>query len=77
MKERTKWTKINAARTNLPKTGYVVAGSYRQNQWTISSISHGDGYPQWADSDRTHFYRLPWPLPNPPKRKAGKGKGEA
>ena len=66
----SRWIKINAKRTNLPKTGYVIAGSYRKNQWSVSTMSHGDGYPFWADSDRTHFFRMPWPLPLPPKRKA-------
>ena len=69
-RDMSRWTKINAARSNLPKTGYVVAGSYRMGVWTVSSLSHGGGYPSFADSDRTHFFRMPWP--KPPKRKDGK-----
>jgi hypothetical protein len=61
-----KWIKINKKRTNLPKTGFVVAGSYRDGEWTTSSVSGGDGYPRWADSDRTHYCRMP-PYPKPPK----------
>ena len=63
---RSVWTAINKKRSNLPKTGFVVAGSYRDGKWSTSSLSHGDGYPSWADSDRTHFYRLSGPLPPPP-----------
>lgn len=64
------WTLINSDRTNLPTTGFVVAGSYRDGKWTTSSVSHGDGYPIWADADRTHFYLLSGPLPNPPNDQA-------
>ena len=60
------WTLINRKRSNLPKTGFVVAGSYRNGEWSTSSLSLGDGYPSWADDDRTHFYRLSGPLPKPP-----------
>lgn len=62
----SEWTLINRNRSNLPTSGFVVAGSYRNGKWTTSSLSHGDGYPSWADDDRTHFYRLSGPLPKPP-----------
>lgn len=53
------WTRIN--RSKLPKTGFVVAGSYRNGEWSTSSLSQGDGFPSWADDDRTHYFRLPKP----------------
>jgi len=68
---RLGWTRINSNRTNLPKTGFVVAGSYRNGEWSTSSLSDGDGYPSWADDDRTHFYRLSDPLPQPPNFEIG------
>jgi len=64
------WTRIN--RTNLPKTGFVVAGSYRDGAWSNCSLSDGDGFPAWADNDRTHWFRLPKP-PNDPKLSDGGG----
>jgi hypothetical protein len=54
-----KWIKIN--RKKLVKRGFVVAGSYRDGKWDTSSTSHGDGFPRWADSDRTHYCVLPKP----------------
>jgi len=56
------WKRINWKR--LPKTGYIVAGSYRHGRWSTSSISDGNGFPSWADEDRTHYFRLPQPPPN-------------
>lgn len=64
--QRLGWTLINRNRSNMPKTGFVVAGSYRNGEWSTSSLSQGDGYPRWADDDRTHFCRLSGPLPKPP-----------
>jgi hypothetical protein len=68
-KEQTGWTRIKPDRSNLPTVGFVVAGSYRNGKWCCSTISRGDGYPVWADDDRTHFYILSGPLPEPPEAK--------
>ncbi len=64
---RLGWKPITS---RLPKTGYVVAGSYRNGQWTMSSVSEGDGYPSWADDDRTHYFKIPKP-PNAKLTDAG------
>lgn len=55
----TAWKRIN--RKRLPKTGVIIAGSYRNGKWSMSSPSHGDGFPVFADSDRTHYIRIPIP----------------
>jgi len=57
-----KWIKIDRCR--LPKTGIIIAGSYRNGEWSMCSVSN-EGFPRWCDSDRTHYCRLP----NPPKQK--------
>lgn len=57
-KARVMWAKIN--RSRLPKTGVIVAGSYRGGVWTMSSPSV-KGFPYWSDGDRTHYFRLPVP----------------
>jgi hypothetical protein len=53
------WKRIN--RRKLPKTGSIIAGSWRNGTWTMSSASDDGGFPRWADSDRTHYLRLPIP----------------
>ena len=53
---RLGWKPIN--RKKLPKTGFVLAGSYRDGRWTTSSVSDGDGFPRWADDDRTHYFQI-------------------
>jgi hypothetical protein len=64
MNNTLRWQPINRAR--LPKKGFVIAGSYRDGKWSISSPSYGDGFPFWASNDRTHYFRLPEPPPNQP-----------
>ena len=56
---RIGWKPIN--RDKLPKTGHIIAGSYRNGVWSMSSVSDGNGFPRWADDDRTHYLRLPIP----------------
>jgi hypothetical protein len=62
------WKPIN--RKRLPKTGRIIAGSWRNNilkpggwEWSISGVTDC-GWATWIDSDRTHYIRLP----KPPKR---------
>lgn len=50
------WKRIN--RKRLPKTGQIVTGSYRNGEWTTSSVG-SKGFESWFDSDRTHYVRLP------------------
>jgi hypothetical protein len=54
-----RWQRIN--RKRLPKTGTIIAGGFRKGEWTMSSPSDGNGFPYFADNDRTHYIRIPVP----------------
>lgn len=53
-----RWKRIN--KKKLPKTGLIIAGSFRDGEWDTSSAS-SHGYAAWFDPDRTHYLRLPTP----------------
>jgi len=47
-------------RTKMPeRTDLIVAGSWRDDEWSVSSV--GLGWEAWIDKDRTHWCKLPEP----------------
>lgn len=63
---RAGWTPVN--RKRLPKSGIIIAGSWRvvggEKQWTMSTPCDC-GWGGWFDADRTHFLQLPKPPKKP------------
>jgi len=53
-----KWIRANPKR--LPKRGRIIAGGWRGNEWSMSSVT-GKGWESFIDDDRTHYLRLPPP----------------